>query len=231
MTRWNAAQELEAKTWREGITASPVQIIDELTDAIRVERLIRHHGLEYRHAVDVGIGPLGVGWIGLFGVGGQEDLIGLDPLERIEPHSGHRELDTFLTSLQSRIVYVRSRAEDARLPSASFDLVVCDNVVDHAEEPAAVLRECARLITRDGAMVFGVNVFSLLGHQKWLRYTRVRDASAPNVVMHPHSYTAGSARRLLEANEWRVVADYPGLRTQRLSSHSYRYYAVARRAR
>jgi len=68
VTRWNAAQELEAKTWREDITASPVQVIDELTDATRVQRLIRHHGLEYRRAVDVGIGPLGVGWIGLSGL-------------------------------------------------------------------------------------------------------------------------------------------------------------------
>jgi len=29
----------------------------------------------------------------------------------MEPHSGHRELDTFLASLQSRIVYVRCRAD------------------------------------------------------------------------------------------------------------------------
>ena len=77
--------------------------------------------------------------------------------------------------------------------------------------------------------MFGVNVFSVLGHQKWLRYTRVRYASAPNVVMHPHSYTAASAKRLLEGNGWRAVADYPGLRMQRLCSHSYRYYAVTRR--
>jgi SAM-dependent methyltransferase len=40
----------------------------------------------------------------------------------------------------------------------SFDVVLCDNVVDHAESPAKIVRELARILSPRGLLYFTVNV-------------------------------------------------------------------------
>ncbi|HEX8685069.1 MAG TPA: methyltransferase domain-containing protein, partial [Pyrinomonadaceae bacterium] len=40
---------------------------------------------------------------------------------------------------------------------ASFDVVLCDNVVDHAERPALIARELARVLAPSGLLYFTVN--------------------------------------------------------------------------
>jgi SAM-dependent methyltransferase len=40
----------------------------------------------------------------------------------------------------------------------SFDVVLCDNVVDHAESPAQIVRELARILAPGGILYFTVNV-------------------------------------------------------------------------
>jgi len=51
-------------------------------------------------------------------------------------------------------------ATGERLPFAdgAFDVVLCDNVVDHAEDPARIARELARVLTAGGLLYFTVNV-------------------------------------------------------------------------
>ncbi|MFL6332802.1 MAG: class I SAM-dependent methyltransferase [Pyrinomonadaceae bacterium] len=50
-------------------------------------------------------------------------------------------------------------AAGERLPfaDASFDVVLCDNVVDHAEDPAAIARELTRVLKPGGLLYFTVN--------------------------------------------------------------------------
>ena len=50
-------------------------------------------------------------------------------------------------------------AEGERLPfaDASFDVVLCDNVVDHAEDPARIARELVRVLAPGGLLYFTVN--------------------------------------------------------------------------
>jgi SAM-dependent methyltransferase len=40
----------------------------------------------------------------------------------------------------------------------SFDVVICDNVVDHAESPARIVRELVRILVPGGMLYFTVNV-------------------------------------------------------------------------
>jgi ubiquinone/menaquinone biosynthesis C-methylase UbiE len=40
----------------------------------------------------------------------------------------------------------------------SFDVVLCDNVVDHAESPPEIVRELVRILVRGGLLYFTVNV-------------------------------------------------------------------------
>lgn len=51
-------------------------------------------------------------------------------------------------------------AHGEALPFAegTFDVVLCDNVVDHAERPAQIVRELARVLAPGGLLYFSVNV-------------------------------------------------------------------------
>ena len=122
------------------------------------------------------------------------------------------------------------RAEDGLLPGGAFDLVVCNNVIDHTERPDAVLTECRRLVAERGRLVFGVNVFSTVGYQKWVRYSRRVHADDSNTVLHPHSYTETTAEELVASSGWRVVARQAGSRAQRVVGHSYVYRLIAKPA-
>ena len=227
MVDWQAAQRHEAATWETRISTSVALVLEELADSSGIQQFISDHVGGYERAIDVGVGPLGVGWIGLFGHGDPGDLVGLDSLPRIRPDTGREELDAFLLSVQERITYVERRAEDSGLADQSFNLVVCDNVVDHVEDPGEMLRACRRLVRRDGHLAFGVNVFSFVGYLKWNSWTRQRQPNAPNVVMHPHSFTEDSAVDLVRSCGWRIVAVQRGRPAQRLVGHSYRIYLMA----
>lgn len=228
MVDWNSAQQLEERTWRDSIGASVAGVIQELADSSELERFLRAHRVRYRYAVEVGIGPMGVGWLGLFGLGEVANLVGLEPLERFQPVTGCNELDGFLVALQRRITYIRGRAEDDLLPKGHFDLVVCDNVIDHTEEPSRVLEACRQLVSRDGNLAFGVNVFSVAGRAKMDLWTRRRQPDNPSIIMHPHSFTERSATVLLQRSGWRIVSTRHSAPVRRALGRSYRWYALAR---
>ena len=230
MVDWNAAQAEERRTWTDGISTSPRFLLEALAGAAALDEFMQSQGVRYRRSVEVGIGPLSLGWSAVFGQGAPDDLIALDPLPRIEPSTGIAEFDEFVTRLQERVTYVQCRAEDRVLPGGSFDLVVCSNVIDHTERPERVIDECRRLIAADGIMVFGVNVFSTLGYQKWMRYWRPLHPNNSNTVLHPHSYTETTADRLVIANGWRIVARQAASGVRRVMGHSYVYRLIARPA-
>lgn len=227
---WNAAQAEEFRTWRDSISVSPLRLFNALASAAELDELLRSCGITYRRSVEVGIGPLGLGWSSLFGKGSPEDLIGFDPLPRIDSSTGIPALDEFVSRMQQRVTYVQGRAEDGILPSGSFDMVVCNNVIDHTERPDEVLAECRRLVTEHGSLAFGVNVFSTIGYQKWVRYSRRVHPHQSNTVLHPHSYTERTADQLVAGNGWRVVVRQAGSPLRRVIGHSYSYHLIAKPA-
>ena len=52
----------------------------------------------------------------------------------------------------------RCGGESLPFPDQSFDVVICDNVVDHAESPARIVRELARILAPGGLLYFTVNI-------------------------------------------------------------------------
>lgn len=59
---------------------------------------------------------------------------------------------------QRRALTVAAVGERLPFADGSFDLVLCDNVVDHAEDPARIVREMARVLRPGGLLYFTVNV-------------------------------------------------------------------------
>lgn len=226
MVDWNAAQHNEKLVW-DWFSGTTEKILFQLADASEMNEFLSGHEVSYKRAVEIGIGPLGIGWISLYGRGAPGDLIGLDPLDQLQAHTELSELNDFTVALQRRITFMNTRAEDLDLPSHEFGLVYCDNVIDHTEDPTAILKQCRNLVSPDGFLAFGVDVYSYLGYAKWTGFTRRRSSQSPNAIMHPHSFTRPSARRLLHATGWNIRAEQKVSLLRPLVGRAWRYRSLA----
>ena len=202
ISTWEEAQKSELAVWQRTVN-DVADVLAEIAETATLVHFGTLHGLgASADVLELGIGPLGIGWSALTPT---KRAVGVDPLARLAISTGHENVDRFVTDLQTRTDFLQADAT-TRLPldEASFDLVVCDNVVDHTQDPrAAILAEGRRLVRSGGRLLFSVNVFSVVGHMKWRHVTRractPRDS---NVLCHPHSFVEGSLSRLLSDAGW-----------------------------
>jgi SAM-dependent methyltransferase len=104
-------------------------------------------------------------------------------------------------------------AHGERLPfrDATFDVVLCDNVVDHAENPARIVAEIARVLAPDGLLYFAVNfhhaIYSVAGrlHSAW-NGAGLRFEIGP-FADHTVHLTHRGARRLFAGLPLRMIAE------------------------
>jgi SAM-dependent methyltransferase len=110
--------------------------------------------------LEVGSGAHGI----LFGSRSSR-AVGVDPLA--VDYAG------LFPAWQRRLPTVAAVGERLPFPDGAFDIVVCDNVVDHCEGPPAIVAEMTRLLPPGGLLFFTVNVhhrlYSLIGraHRAW----------------------------------------------------------------
>jgi SAM-dependent methyltransferase len=227
ISTWEEAQKSELAVWRRTVN-DVADVLAEIAETATLVRFGTLHGLgTSANVLELGIGPLGIGWSALTPT---KRAVGVDPLARLAISTGHENIDRFVTDLQMRTDFLQADAT-TRLPldEASFDLVVCDNVVDHTQDPRAILAEGRRLVRSDGRLLFSVNVFSAIGHIKWRHVTRRLHPRDSNVLCHPHSFVEGSLGRLLSDAGWQILlTDAPGGIMRRAAGHSYRVRAIAR---
>jgi SAM-dependent methyltransferase len=76
--------------------------------------------------------------------------IGVDPL-------AVRYAELF-PAWQGRAATVAAFGEQLPFADKSFDIVLCDNVVDHAESPKTIVKELVRILAPGGLLYFTVNV-------------------------------------------------------------------------
>lgn len=103
---------------------------------------------------DARVIEVGSGAHGLIFYFGAQYGIGVDPLA-----VSYRSL---FPKWQSRAPTVAAVGESLPFGDRSFDVVICDNVVDHAESPVKIVRELARILVPGGLLYFTVNVHHLV---------------------------------------------------------------------
>ena len=99
---------------------------------------------------DAKVIEVGSGAHGLIFFFGEEYRVGLDPL------AWH--YSTLFPNWQRKVPTVTAEGENLPFPNNSFDVVLCDNVVDHAESPENICRELARILAPGGVLYFTVNI-------------------------------------------------------------------------
>jgi len=227
ISTWEEAQKSELAVWQR--TANDIsEVLAEIAETAALVRFGAQHGLDTCTSVmELGIGPLGIGWSAFTPT---TRAIGVDPLARLAISTGNDHVDQFVAGLQKRTEFIQADAtKPLPLNEASFDLVVCDNVVDHTQSPLAILAEGRRLVRPDGHLLFTVNVFSAVGLVKWRHVTRRLHPNHTNVLCHPHSFLEGSLGNLLSGAGWQaLVTDAPGRPTRRVAGHSYQVRVIAR---
>jgi SAM-dependent methyltransferase len=92
---------------------------------------------------------VGSGAHGLIFYFGTERGAGVDPLAA--------DYAALFPAWQRRAQTFAARGELLPFADATFDVVLCDNVVDHAESPARIVSEIARVLAPGGLLYFTVN--------------------------------------------------------------------------
>ena len=101
-------------------------------------------------AEDARVIEVGSGAHGLIFFFGAKHGVGVDPLA-----VSYRNLFPRWQACAPTIAAVGERLP---FSDQSFDVVICDNVVDHAESPAGIVSELVRVLRPGGLMYFTVNV-------------------------------------------------------------------------
>ena len=115
---------------------------------------------EDARVIEVGSGAHGL----IFGFGAKGG-IGVDPLAV--------DYKRLFPKWQANARIVAAIGEELPFADASFDIVLCDNVIDHAEKPLKIADELIRILKPDGLLYFTVNVhhpfynFASKAHGAW----------------------------------------------------------------
>jgi len=99
---------------------------------------------------DARVLEVGSGAHGLIFFFGTRRSVGVDPLA--VPYA------ILFPAWQCRVPTVAAFGEALPFADSSFDIVLCDNVVDHAERPEAIVAEIARVLAPGGLLYFTVNI-------------------------------------------------------------------------
>lgn len=205
---WQHAQAEERAYWedRRQRCRRPAAMLDYLqclaqalepaADAIRA--------LSSSRCLEIGVGPFGIGSL-VFHAGTDAEITGVDPLPGMAVVCEHAPLNELAASLARRVKYLQVRAEALPFESRCFDLVVSHNVIDHCDDPAAVLREAGRVLQPDGLLVITLNTFSHVGRWKFEMGRRLRP-HASLFVEHPWSFTTSSFEALARGSGFQVTS-------------------------
>lgn len=186
--------------------------------------------------LEVGCGAHGL----IFFFGGREG-VGVDPL------ADHYA--ALFPVWQDRARTVAAPGEKLPFPDGSFDVVLCDNVVDHAESPRRILEEIARVLAPGGLLYFEVNVHHPFYHAAASVHAGWRALGLPFEITpfadHTVHLTIDAARVLFRGLPLRIMAEmddidevksqppsatrHAGDRLKRLFFKNARYEAIALR--
>ena len=146
---------------------------------------------------------VGSGAHGLIFYFGAKDGIGVDPLA-----DHYSEL---FPAWQDQARTIAAPGERLPFEDSSFDVVICDNVVDHAENPRRILEEIARVMAPGAMLYFEVNIHHPFYHMAATAHAGWRALGVPFEITpfadHTVHLTRDAARALFDALPLRMLEE------------------------
>ena len=185
--RFAIAQKYESKYWDSRLY-DPAGVIKDLEGTYELANaLVQNNYLNhtFHRTLDVGCGGLGLGLLWLINT---NLSFGLDPLEVKKSQFNCTLLDVFVNSVQNKTSYLKIGAENMPFEINYFDLIICNNVLDHVNNPYAILKEIKRILTKDGLFAFSVDTHSVrtLMQKRLIKLFNPNYGSLPG---HPYEWT------------------------------------------
>jgi SAM-dependent methyltransferase len=150
---------------------------------------------------------VGSGAHGLVFFMGVPGAIGVDPLAK--------QYAELFPAWQSRAKTIAAYGEELPFPDASFDFVLSDNVIDHAERPAQIVRELIRVLAPGGILYFTVHVHHPVYGLASRVYGGLRALPIPFEIDpfadHTVHLTLREARRMVRDDRLRVLHEQTGV--------------------
>jgi len=123
----------------------------------------------------------------------------------MEVQTGNIYVDELVRRIRDESLFIRAQGENLPFLSESFDLVVCNNVIDHSISPRKILDELCRVTKQRGHIGIGVDTNSLLGYAlRWVD-RRLRPHFNP-YRLHPHDLIIGRINSYLRTRGFCILA-------------------------
>jgi SAM-dependent methyltransferase len=155
-------------------------------------------------APDARVLEVGSGAHGLVFFFGSSRAIGCDPLAR--------EYVSLFPDWQRRVPTLSAEGESLPFPDTVFDVVLCDNVVDHALDPAGIASELVRVLAPGGLLYFTVNVhhhvYSWAGRALGVLEDAGLAMPIPAFADHTVHLTPDAARALFAGLPLEIIEEY-----------------------
>jgi SAM-dependent methyltransferase len=209
--RWQDAQDAERGFWstpRFGLKKFRRAAAGSIETA---EWVMPHLKAPPGDWLEVGIGPLGVGCTHFLGC--QGELHTLDPIEPTPADVWQlpEPCRALVRSCQESSTRHIGQAEHLDFPDASFTFVAMENMLDHVQDPGAVLAEARRVLVPGGQLYVAVDTFSVLGEARFKLIARARLRDTTFVRAHPHRFSGNDVLRIVATAGFRVTrSETPG---------------------
>lgn len=203
--RWQHAQNTELSYWQGMTLAELIHICGDIRGFL--ERL-GQAGLvrlfDAKEVLEIGCGPLGLS-LGCFYQDKRKirRLVKVEPLPQVKlDETPARNADwawpfvAWVAGLASEGDYVRKAGEELGF-ATEFDTVITYNVIDHVQNPRAVVQSAFTALRSGGTLLLVVDCMSLVGRVKFEHYTRRVARGSILVDAHPHSFRVQHVTALL----------------------------------
>lgn len=236
--RWQHAQRTELSYWQGMTLAEILHICGDIRgflEQLGQASLVRL--FDDKDVLEIGCGPLGLS-LGCFYQNKRKirRLVKIEPLPQVNlDETPVRNADwawpfvTWVAGLASEGDYVCQAGEELGF-AAEFDTVITYNVIDHVQNPRAVVQSAFAALRGGGTLLLVVDCMSLVGRLKFEHYTRRVARGSILVDAHPHSFRVQHVTALLRDVGFAEIESLsaPGF-SQRLIGRAGRIGFLARR--
>ncbi|MGV8151667.1 MAG: class I SAM-dependent methyltransferase [Candidatus Nanoarchaeia archaeon] len=189
--RWELAQAKEKNTWKE-----PAYELD--SDDKLFKKYLQIIEKYIKFSKNTRVLEVGTGAYGIISCINKGELYGLDPL-----------MDFFLINnkMKKGVKWIKGKGEELKFKDSFFDLVIISNVLDHAENPEAVLSEVLRTLKNKGHVFLTLNVYSK--PRSFIKNSL--EAIGCGDPCHPYTFSRESVKNLLLKKGFKIIHEQKAL--------------------